>query len=88
VRTTVTLDPDVERLLKDEAHRSRQSFKQVLNRTVRQTLRPLPFSRPVLLPPRPLGFCPGIDPRHLGRTLDEMDAENHLALSRHYQGSR
>ena len=31
MRTTVTLDPDVERLLREAMHRSRLSFKETLN---------------------------------------------------------
>jgi hypothetical protein len=38
MRTTVTLDPDVQRLLKDAAHRSGRPFKQVLNDAVRSSL--------------------------------------------------
>lgn len=35
MRTTVTLDPDVERLLKQVAHERGVSFKQALNDSVR-----------------------------------------------------
>ena len=38
MRTTVTLEPDVQKLLKDAAHRSGQPFKQVLNEAVRAGL--------------------------------------------------
>ena len=31
MRTTVTLDKDVERMLREAMHRSRTSFKQALN---------------------------------------------------------
>lgn len=53
MRTTVTLDPDVQRLLKDAAHRNGLPFKQVLNDAVRAALRgrrsapPPPFKQPV-----------------------------------------
>ena len=40
MRTTVTLDPDVQQLLKDVAHRSGKPFKVALNDAVRQALRP------------------------------------------------
>lgn len=36
MRTTVTLDPDVERLLRDAMRRRDVSFKQALNDAVRQ----------------------------------------------------
>jgi hypothetical protein len=52
MRTTVTLEPDVQKLLKDAAHRSGRPFKQVLNDAVRAgLLRPRskapPFEQPV-----------------------------------------
>ena len=39
MRTTVTLDDDVQRLLKEAAHHSGRPFKQVLNDAVRAGLR-------------------------------------------------
>ena len=52
MRTTVTLEPDVQKLLKDAAHSSGRPFKQVLNEAVRAGLqRPRskapPFEQPV-----------------------------------------
>lgn len=38
MRTTVTLDPDVARLLEEAQHRSKRPFKQVLNDAVRAGL--------------------------------------------------
>ena len=38
VRTTVTLEADTEALIRDEAARTGSSFKEVLNRAVRQSL--------------------------------------------------
>ena len=40
MRTTVTLDPDVQQLLKDAAHRSGKPFKVALNDAIRLGLRP------------------------------------------------
>jgi hypothetical protein len=39
MRTTVTLDPDVARLLEEAQHRSKRPFKQVLNDAVRAGLK-------------------------------------------------
>lgn len=52
MRTTVTLDPDVQRLLKEAEHRSGRPFKQVLNDAVRAGLgrgstKAPPFKQPV-----------------------------------------
>jgi hypothetical protein len=38
MRTTVTLDADVQALLKDAAHRSGRPFKVTLNQTLRHAL--------------------------------------------------
>lgn len=38
MRTTVTIDPDTEALLREEVRRSGLSFKEVLNRSIRQSL--------------------------------------------------
>lgn len=40
MRTTVTLDPDVQNLLKEAAHRSGRPFKVTLNDAIRAGLRP------------------------------------------------
>jgi hypothetical protein len=39
MRTTVTLDPDVESMLRKEVHRRGEPFKQVLNNAIRAGLR-------------------------------------------------
>jgi hypothetical protein len=38
MRTTLTLDADVARLLAEEAHRQRKPFKQVVNDAIRRGL--------------------------------------------------
>jgi hypothetical protein len=38
MRTTVTIDPDTEHLLREEAARTGASFKEVLNGAIRQAL--------------------------------------------------
>jgi hypothetical protein len=82
MRTTVTLDSDVERLLKDQAHRTRRSFKATLNETIRHALRPASGCSPKLLPARNLGLRPGIDPRRLNQLADDVDAETFNAAGR------
>jgi hypothetical protein len=52
MRTTVTLEPDVQKLLQDAADRSGRPFKQVLNGAVRAGLQHTqktapPFEQPV-----------------------------------------
>ena len=68
MRTTVTLGPDVEQLIRDKMHRSRQSFKMTLNDAIRKALGKsnLPANRPkFVVASRPMGMLPGIDPAEL-----------------------
>ncbi|MEI6321538.1 MAG: antitoxin [bacterium] len=81
MRTTVTLDSDVERILRDEIHRSRKSFKQILNDAVRSALKPKSRELPKLLPPVSMGIMPGIDPVRLTDLADELEAETYRSLS-------
>jgi len=85
MRTTVTLDTDVERMLRESMHRSRTSFKQALNTAIRaglglQTARAA--SRPFVLKARPLGLRAGLDPAGINRLADDLEVEAVLAKSR------
>lgn len=40
MRTTVTIDPDTELLLKEEVKRTGKSFKRILNESIREALSP------------------------------------------------
>jgi hypothetical protein len=83
MRTTVTLDPDVERLLKKTAHKRGTSFKVVLNEAVRQSLGPKKkASRPVLLPPFSSKLRAGLDWGKLSEIADDLEVEAHLAVTR------
>jgi len=78
MRTTVTLDPDVERLVKEAMHRSRRSFKETVNRALRAALgrEPAPSERPAfVLRARPLGLRAGIDPTSFNKLADELEAD-------------
>ncbi len=84
MRTTVTLDPDVERELREEMHRRRESFKQSLNRLLRAGLA---ASAPVTIErfhirARPMGLRPGIDPTRMNQIADELEAEAAAARMR------
>ena len=76
MRTTVTLEKDVERLLRDAMHHSRLSFKQALNAAVRAglggksvTARATRFT----VKARPLGLRSGIDPGSFNKLADDLD---------------
>jgi hypothetical protein len=77
VRTTLTLDPDVARLLEEEAHRQRKPFKQVVNDAIRRGLAPRPAARAGRYRVRPhtTTLRPGIDPAGFNRLVDELEDE-------------
>lgn len=78
MRTTLTLDDDVVRLIDDAVHRDRRSMKQVVNDALRQALRPSapPDTEPYRVPPHQSALRPGLDLSGFNRLADELeDAE-------------
>jgi hypothetical protein len=78
MRTTVTLEKDVERMLREAMHRSRQSFKQTLNNALRTSLagKPARTKRaPFVVTPQPMGLRAGLDPAGFNRLADELEAD-------------
>jgi hypothetical protein len=85
MRTTVTLDPDVEQLLRDAMQRRRQSFKEALNQAIRSGLsnaRPGGEDAPFVVRARRMGLRAGIDSARLNQMSDELEAESFADLSR------
>lgn len=77
MRTTVSLDADVERLLKDAMHRTRRSFKETLNRAIRTALGGEAATAPRVpfeVAARPLKLRAGIDPTSFNKLADELEA--------------
>lgn len=80
MRTTVTLEPDVERLLREAMHREGVSFKAALNDAVRRGLAARPARRRrVEVPVHHGGPAPGVDPDRLNQLVDELEDEAILA---------
>jgi hypothetical protein len=78
MRTTVTIDKDAERLLRNAMHSRRKSFKQTLNDAIRSGLGAQPVARertPFVIKARPMGLRPGIDPASLNKLVDELEVE-------------
>ena len=80
MRTTLTIDPDVEKLLEQEAQRSRKPFKQVVNEALRRgltrtTVRP----RKVVLKVHDSRLRPGYDPGSFNALADELEDTDILA---------
>lgn len=87
MRTTVTLDPDVEQRLRETALRTRRPFKRVLNEALRSALdaqEPLSAGR-FEVKARPMGLRTGFDPTGFNRLADELEAEAFLETTRKLQ---
>ena len=85
MRTTVTLDPETERLLREAMRQRGQSFKEVLNRAVVQGLSDLQHDAadvPYVPQTFPMGLRAGNDPAHLGALGDDLEVDAFLELSR------
>ena len=78
MRTTLTIDPDVERLLRHETRRTDKSLKTVVNDVLRLGLglrgKPPRLSR-YKVNPHAFAFKPGIDGDRLNQLVDELEAD-------------
>jgi hypothetical protein len=76
MRTTLTLDPDVVKLLEEEVHRRRKPYKQVVNDAIRRGLSPGPARRPAKryrVTPHEARLLPGLDRAAFNRLADELE---------------
>ena len=75
MRTTVTLDQDVARLLRTAMHRTRRSFKETLNAAVRRGLTARGPRRRArfVVKARPMGLRAGIDPTRFNALADDLE---------------
>ncbi len=78
MRTTLTIEPDVEQLLQREMRRTERSMKAVVNEALRRGLgaqgkpsRPPRFG----VEPHAFAFKAGIDADRLNQLVDELEAE-------------
>ena len=78
MRTTVTLDPDAEALLRKAIAERGSSFKQVLNDAIRERLAPRPPSKKggkVQLPTFRSSYRGGVDRQRLQHLGDELETD-------------
>ena len=78
MRTTLTLNPDVEKLLQRKMRRTHNSMKAVVNDALRSGLgiRCKTSKAPrYRVEPHAFGFRSGIDPFRLNQLADELEAE-------------
>ncbi len=80
MRTTVTIDPDTEHLLKEEMRRTGLSFKQVLNQSIRRSLLvpQVEGEYRTVTPVFPAAFPAEFDNISFNRLADEIDDANTL----------
>ena len=80
MRTTLTIEDDLARTLKERARLLDLPFKQVVNETLRRGLssavreEPAPYQ----VVPRHSGFAPGVDPLKLNQLSDQLEVEEFL----------
>lgn len=81
----MTLDRDLERILRETAVRTRRPFKKVLNDTLRSALEGqagMQTAEPFVVEARPMGLRAGLDPSGFNRLADDLEAEAFLESTR------
>lgn len=79
MRTTLTLDDDLAKRLQERARRTGESFKEVVNATLRRGLmraeRPARMLPRFVVRPKACGYRPGVDRLRLNQLNDELELE-------------
>lgn len=76
MRTTLTLDPDVARMIEEEAHRQHKPIKHVVNEALRRGLAPQGAARArkrFRVTPHKTTLRPGIDRASFNQLVDELE---------------
>jgi hypothetical protein len=75
MRTTLTLDPDVAKLVRETVKHEQLTLKDVINEALRKGLKPSE-SRPVFrVVAHSSALQPGLDPRGFNQLADELEDE-------------
>ncbi len=79
MRTTLTLDDDVARLLNKETKRAGLSFKEAVNHYLRLGLMAAkaPARKPFKVVPLDLGLPPGLNYDNIGELLETLEGPAH-----------
>lgn len=84
MRTTLTLDEDIARLVDDAVHREHRPMKQVVNDALRRALStPASRQEPYHLTPHESAVRPGFDLAGFNRLADELEDDAILDKARH-----
>lgn len=90
MRSTLTIDPDVARLLRDAVARSKKPFKAVVNDALRLGLcvpdRKLRAAFKVQ--PLPMGWNATLDPTGFNRLIDELAVQEFLRAEPRRRGQK
>jgi hypothetical protein len=79
--TTLTLDPDVERLVRETVEKEHMSFEDVVNDALRRGLRTGESRAGFRVVPHPSPLQPGIDVRGFNELAGELEDESVLSKS-------
>jgi len=85
MRTTVTLDGDIEQILREKAVRTRRPFKRVLNETLRSAIAgtaPAGNLKPFVVKSRPMGLRSGHNPLGFSKLSDDLEVAAFLDSTR------
>lgn len=88
MRTTLTLEPDVARLIDEAAHQQRKPVKQIVNEALRRGLAPqagTPARKSFRVKPHKTTLRAGIDIASLNSLADELEDE---AITEKLKGGR
>ncbi len=81
MRTTITLDEDVEKKLDAEVRRQKgATFKDIINETLRVgllTKRELKAAEPFKVKARPMGVMPGLNYDNIGDLVEHLEGAGH-----------
>ena len=81
----MTLDDELERILRETAMRTRRPFKKVLNDALRCALESqagAETAEPFIVQARPMELRTGLDPAAFNRLSDDLEAEAFLETTR------
>lgn len=76
MRTTLTIDDDIAKLVEREVKRSGDTFKGTINRLLREGLtasREKPDARPFEIKAMPMGLRPGLSYDRISELLEEAE---------------
>lgn len=84
MRTTVTLDPDAEQLLRLAMQQTGESFKVTLNRAIRRGLAdavPQIDEKPFVVKAKAMGVRPGVDLANIHDFEADLEVERFLEVT-------